>query len=353
MKTRDTRNKKYTSVRQMDKFYPPKTVYPYKENKELLIKNFRKTFFFDQKPFDEIEDNLLYLSMVPDCSGELLERGDNQIFKGVFGTCSHQTLEFYGDKMLGMCVASISMQSLNLAANPNILTDTMSYIVNNRTLTNIMAYMGGCHYVRKYSYKIKESEKFKNGNVKIKFEHNACADMFEAIIGAIFYHFNILYGVKYASEMCELWIRQYTPIPSLLKKKFDQHEVDSNVIIFNNVEQQFNTWKYFYPNSNLQLGDIPETASLINKSTFEVNNINLANIINNIYQNNININLRFSKTYNTYTAEFNIGTFPIKLTYYYENELYTNIIRMFERSGIITIVPDMPDDDHYYYYNLR
>ena len=144
-----------------------------------IITNIRKTFGLDQPPFNNIDDDLLMLAFIPTCNtrNQYLSKETSNRIKSNYRTCSHQSLEFYGDRVLYAVISSIIFELFGLDNTPEFLTKIVNYLTNNRTLTDLMMNKNACEYVRGPNYTIRQTSKG---------FHNICADSLEGLIGALF-----------------------------------------------------------------------------------------------------------------------------------------------------------------------
>ena len=147
-------------------------------NEATLIKNIRDTFGLNSPPFDTIDNDLLLLAFIPNCQIRNIDNTTYTRLRSKYKTCSHQTLEFYGDRILYGVISSLMIDVFGLENTPGFLTDLIQELTNNRTLTDIMLSKVACPYVRGAPYSIVDDRKF----------HNSCADSFEAMVGVLFYH---------------------------------------------------------------------------------------------------------------------------------------------------------------------
>lgn len=154
------------------------TITPYTLATDALLKSVRATFGLDAPPFDDIDDDLLLLAFIPECSTRGIDPIVYSRIKSKYKTCSHQTLEFYGDRILYGVVSSVVMDTVGLDSTPGFLTTMVSTLTNNRTMTDIMLNKTACPFLRTPKFIIRNEAKF----------HNQCADAFEAVIGMLFVH---------------------------------------------------------------------------------------------------------------------------------------------------------------------
>lgn len=159
---------------------------PYKDvNYERLVHEIRQSLNLDKYPFNLITDNLLLMCFVPKCRIDgyppvLITDSKRRELVDAYGACDHQTLEYYGDRLLYVVVSDIVESSLALRSSPGVLSTIINYLTNNKTITLLFQEKGICQYVRSHRYIISK-EKGKT--------HNFCGDSFEALLGAMFYSF--------------------------------------------------------------------------------------------------------------------------------------------------------------------
>lgn len=135
-----------------------------------VVREIRSVFGLDVAPFENMDDDLILLAFTPRCdrnAARLLEK---------FGTCSNETLEFYGDRVLYDVVSYIVYTFFRLDNTPGFLSQLVSHLTTNRILTDLMLDKKACRYLRGPPYYISRMRHF----------HNPCADAFEALVGALF-----------------------------------------------------------------------------------------------------------------------------------------------------------------------
>lgn len=123
-----------------------------------------------------------------------------------FGTCDHQSLEFYGDRVLSEVMALITYDLFKLKMSPGFLSKLLDYLTNNRMLTDIMLNKDACKFVRT-TYNIIDT--------RARF-HNACADSLEALIGALFVHL-YSHNLNYLIFIRD-WLMKNTSIPFIIQE---------------------------------------------------------------------------------------------------------------------------------------
>lgn len=104
-----------------------------------------------------------------------------------------------------------------LENTPNFLTDLIQNLTDNRVLTDIMLNKKGCPFVRTENYKIIDKPS--------KF-HNVCADSFEAMIGAMFYHVQQLN--LDTVKIIKMWLLQNTDIVFYITAYLKEEGMDSS-----------------------------------------------------------------------------------------------------------------------------
>lgn len=165
------------------------------------IKNLRDIFGLNEGYFLDMPDELVYLAFTP----------DNRDYKrkNLYDAKNHQSLEFYGDKILYNIICNILSDIFSLSIDAKFLTDITSYLSKNLTLTNLMLSHNACSYVNHSSYNIKKTGKI----------HNICADSFEALIGALNYYLkqNKLDSIEILTD----WILKWTNFGFYMRRYMD------------------------------------------------------------------------------------------------------------------------------------
>lgn len=328
------------SPERINKYYKTK-----RGDREVIIKEFREKTHLNEPPFDQIDDDLIFLILVNQCNfspksrspsrytrtPNLGETQKNNLYSK-FGTCDSQTLEFYGDKMLGLCVSSLLMRSVFLTKTPNFLTQAMSDAVKNRTLIDIIDYMDVCVYTRKGNFKVEDYDG--------TFKHNACSDMFESIVGAIYYHFYIVNpGFYDPCDICDLWISQYTPIPSIIKEFIDKDmpEFQNNILVTNDIEK---IWKKFisndhYENIDFKFEQIPKYSILVDNNNDKLEIIEIA-------KNFFDIMITETSNDGFYVVKVNVKNVEFILESEYIGIIHNDILQFLLDLGFIKYSENIP-----------
>lgn len=176
----------------------------YMENR--IIEDIRTTFGLNEPPFNEMDDDLLLLAFIPTCQHTKISPTTLNRLKKKYGSCVHQTLEFYGDRVFYAVISSILYEIFGLENNQKVLTQITNYLASNRFLTDLMLNKEACNLVRYSKYTIKEHPKV----------HNICADSFEALIGTLFIYLKDR-DLNYV-ETIKRWVVKNTHLPFFLNK---------------------------------------------------------------------------------------------------------------------------------------
>ncbi|CAN5578789.1 hypothetical protein BH23THE1_BH23THE1_32530 [soil metagenome] len=172
----------------------------------------RRSFGLNVPPFDSIDDDLILMAFTPRCSiDSRISRTTSNRWKDKFGICGHQSLEFYGDRILYDVVASIIYDLFGLSNTPGFLSKLMNHLTSNRVLTDIMLNKDACKLLRTHNYVIL--------GTRDRF-HNSCADSLEALIGVLFVHFKS-HNVDHVSYIRE-WLLKNTTFPFFLQEYLTQ-----------------------------------------------------------------------------------------------------------------------------------
>lgn len=171
---------------------------------EQFINDLKQKLGFFVEPLQSIDDRLLLLAFSPICDSahNLIPTLQRRQIQLQYGVCDHQSLEFYGDKVLSSIILDIIYETIGLDMTPQMLTNLFNYLTGNRILTDLMINKQLCSFVRMSNYTIysKDSQKF----------HNRCADTLEAIIGALYIYLN-RERLNYR-EIIKNWLLQNTDL---------------------------------------------------------------------------------------------------------------------------------------------
>lgn len=123
-----------------------------------------KSLVIDMHPeLDDMDYFLLVLTLTTHANQNSIELQD--YFNNVYGRTNNQTLEFLGDRVLDLVIASYLFEKRMF--NEGELTKIKQILVNNKSLYCLSERKGFCHIIP---------------------EPKACADFFEALIGALYLH---------------------------------------------------------------------------------------------------------------------------------------------------------------------
>lgn len=195
-----------------------------------FIKLVRSTFNLNEYPWDTIDDGLLYLTFVPKCKNtypKIVEK---------YKACSHQTLETYGDKILGMIITMITFDSIQLRDTPGLITKINVQLNSNRTLTDVMINKNACQLIRSSDFVITEDNKV----------HNRCADSFEALLGTLF--IQTYYYLKIDPLLhIKKWIEKNTDmlhrLHNIIQSDYVVHQPNNLQSLIQNIESDENVIK--------------------------------------------------------------------------------------------------------------
>lgn len=124
----------------------------------------RKIFKLTDPFWSQMPDDLLLLAF-----SRTPVKGKYTTLMKKYGTVTHQSLEFYGDKVMTLLVNGITLEDFDFDNVPyhNIYTS----LTTNKFITNMMVSMGVC----------------KTLSLSYWGKHNACGDSFEALLGALYW----------------------------------------------------------------------------------------------------------------------------------------------------------------------
>lgn len=270
------------------------------------IKYIKNILGLNEPPFDNIDNDLILLAMIP-TSGEgsrLISKNKIRILRNKFGTDNHQTLEFYGDKIFYAVIGDILLENIGLDSTPKILSDISFRLASNRFFTDIMLDKGLCHYLISQNYTIND----KSGPF-----HNKCADTLEAFLGAMFYHLKKqnLDVIKYIKSWFVKNTKLYSFILSEIAGKKYKLYVDSQ----DTRESDLYREKLLSYAEDLRedLGEelYNETIADLNKDIFDENERPRKSLVVTPYENIVDIYSKLNWKYNYPVYNPEIGFFEM------------------------------------------
>lgn len=159
-------------------------------------------------PLSQIDDNLLLLAFSPNMKA--LSRSTANYITTTYHVSSHQSLEFFGDRILYSLVARAIIETYGLRITPGHATQLTHFMTSNQNLTNFMQGRGSCELVRV------------RGTVDTATKHNPCVDSLEALIGALYYH---LLSQATCTDIMYEWFLELFDINQLINK-FDHEDIE-------------------------------------------------------------------------------------------------------------------------------
>lgn len=165
----------------------------------------RQLVLDDYVEFDDIPDDLLLLAINKNYLFNMNERNKLRIY----GSLNYERLEFLGDSCLELIVADLLFKNYNLK-NPQELTEMKSKIVRNSSLHCLSQNKGLCSLILK-------EDVYKLGN-------KDCADVFESIIGALYYYLQESYPnpIKFLIY----WLNKEFDFENLIQYLIDNQNVN-------------------------------------------------------------------------------------------------------------------------------
>jgi dsRNA-specific ribonuclease len=107
-------------------------------------------------------------------SKRTINKGTDKRLTDEFGSSDYERLEFLGDRVLDLIVSEYLFNDFNIT-NPGSMSKKLSHIVRNTSLSCYVHNQNLCGLIIPYT---KETSK-------------ACADLFESILGAAYYHLKL------------------------------------------------------------------------------------------------------------------------------------------------------------------
>jgi len=152
-----------------------------------LLTTFKEQLIDPYPELQNIPDDLILLSMIKELPEDTPENILNN-FKEKYGSNDYDRLEFLGDSVLYLITAEILFNNFDVVSSGD-LTITRAKIVRNVSLACLMAQTSICDLVI--------------GNPDDK----TCADIFESIVGAIYYHLRST-GQSNIIDFIKIWLNQ-------------------------------------------------------------------------------------------------------------------------------------------------
>jgi len=183
---------------------------PFNENNFVGI--IRSRFGLTSYPFTLIDDDLLICAFIPRCDTPkyLLSSNVKSRIRSKYLICDHQSLEYYGDRLLYSIISDYIIDLIGINNPPGLLTEMISFLTNNETITYLMNGIKACELVRSRLYTISNQK----GRT-----HNICGDSFEALIGVMFITFRNL-DFNYVMKIKE-WVVNNTDLTGVVRKYLD------------------------------------------------------------------------------------------------------------------------------------
>lgn len=166
---------------------------PLRKKPKSKFEMFKEHMITKYEPLRNIDDDLLWTALTKNIPSHLASEEVRQVTKK-YGSATFDRLEFLGDGVLDQLVIEIVFNDFNLKTSGD-LTKAKSRIVNNVAL-----YCLANH---------KFYEDFTLCSMLVinsQFWGKDCADLFEALIGAIYYHIRLQNNEINAFSFVEQWL---------------------------------------------------------------------------------------------------------------------------------------------------
>lgn len=155
----------------------------------------------------EIDDDLIKLAILRENTSQFVDINQLERFSSKYDTGNYESLEFLGDFVLGYIVKSYIYEHYG-GAGPGIMSDISHHILSNKYLQNLMISKSACTEIPFFDF---------SSNITDK--HPVCADVFEALVGAIYHYYRYERAdEEMALKMCREWIFGFWGIQDDIKK---------------------------------------------------------------------------------------------------------------------------------------
>lgn len=171
-----------------------------------------KAMKMDKGWFNNVPRDLLYLALNRTVPETLAEE-----FLHKYGTLTHQSLEFFGDRILSTIAGTIVFQLEGLKISPHKATRFYSDLTSNLALLEISIR-------EKFCQSLIESVECKYTRPTEK--HNICSDSFEAVIGAC-YIFGLYWPKPDIIKELYKWFCSFESVKSFLEHHTGKTNVTS------------------------------------------------------------------------------------------------------------------------------
>ncbi|MHB1955053.1 MAG: ribonuclease III domain-containing protein [Sulfobacillus sp.] len=181
----------------------------------------RASFGLDVPPFDDIDDDFLWLALTPACHASPLSKRVRQRIFEKYGTCDHQVLEFYGDRILYGIAAMLSYRIFGVGQSLKLVEEFIKTVTSNRSLTDLMVSKNACRLVQlNTTFFLKPRQRI---------FHNRCADTFEALLAALSIHLEKK-GLPVQETLLD-WMLRRTNLPHVVQV-FLTNKAKDNLAIY-------------------------------------------------------------------------------------------------------------------------
>lgn len=168
--------------------------------------NIKSLLHLDSPPFNDMPLDLLSLAFTKNCNPNIHGKKLIDTYRKKYKTCGYQSLEFYGDSIIQVVLMDILLDLFGLSITPNKLSTIKSTLLSNKFFNLLMNDKDACQFIiTEKPFKIKNNPKL-------------CSNVFEALIGAMYYH--LKYNKKLNNPIYEIkkWIINNTIFLDKLKE---------------------------------------------------------------------------------------------------------------------------------------
>lgn len=172
----------------------------------------------DEGWFATVPRDLLYLALTRErIPSEFMKQ-----FSEKYGTLNHQTLEFFGDSILGLIGTTLLYDRIGLTSS---FGPEFNTLVSNAALTDLAVKTRFCNQIVRGAYcSLRSIDKIMAG------KHNYCGDSIEALIGAL-YIYGYESGQDDVLEILTKWFKSFPAVQAHLPVESSKKKINWNMTI--------------------------------------------------------------------------------------------------------------------------
>ena len=204
----------------------------------------RERLHLNQEPWLGLPDELLAIAFRPASAD--LTRHERDRLTQLYGTHNLETFEFLGDAVIELLVTDILFDEVSTSSTgPGQLSQLRQELVRNTTLYCLMQEQGLCEYIEEA------------GELRIK----TCADVFEALIGVLYYYLNYLYDGSLSIQITDelrRYLQEWWFTPELLDRLYSGELLDQMMIDGQTARERGNNYVLSSPVRQVTISELEQ-----------------------------------------------------------------------------------------------